>query len=499
MALDSPSHFRHLLSLPEEILLHTFTYLDSPSLYNATLVCHHFRQLAEPNLYREIKVLDGEQGSALSYSLRKDVRRCSHIRYFLVSTKLGHENGLILLPPFLARMRNLTHLRLETPDCNSKEPEERFDWVHLQDRYERIFEQSSALAPSSAALTLPNLKACTLHFVDLNTELYALPRYAILFLHPNLEHLTISCTSTGFPENFPEPFRKNRSISKSTRLEELHLEECDIFSPTLSMLLRFPRGLKRLKISEGIRYDGLFSGRNSRVHGNVRPDEFINALAQHCTDTLEFLSLNLGYFRHHGQHINQPGQHLNLTHFHNLQYLELSNNTLDLVLLHPDCDHQTYRRLPPNLQILKIFEIPLGRRPPFTAFRIAYIPIDPCLVRDKSKHGIPQLTTLILAYEHYDRDVEPLRVTSEDGEVQRIDQVELAQSRLVEACTLLLPIFVKADVRLEVRMVELPNGYIPPYLYPEESPFSYVYWDSEREVEEAKRRGGGVEQAVSGG
>jgi len=307
-------------------------------------------------------------------------------------------------------------------------------------------------------------------------------KYAMLFLHPNLRSLTMSCASTDYPDRLLVPFQNDPQLTKSTALEHLHLEECDIFSPTLAILLSFPRALRSLQISEGIRYDGFFSARSSRLHGNVTPGPFVDAIAQQCRDSLEVLSLGLGYSRQGFQHINHPGQHLNLTAFEVLKRLELDVRTVNLVRVRPTCDHATWRRLPPNIDTLKVFGIPLGERPPFQARRRVWLPFDTCLAADKAKHGVRHLSTLIYSYEYYREDDElPGLAILDDGDsVEEISQVMVAQRRLVSRCNELLPVYRKAAVRLQIEMVALPNGYIPPYLYPEDTPKHGIVWDSAR-------------------
>jgi hypothetical protein len=56
-------------------------------------------------------------------------------------------------------MYNLRKLRLETPDCNAHETEDRLPWIALQDRYERAFQAASVLLPTSQR-RLPNLENC---------------------------------------------------------------------------------------------------------------------------------------------------------------------------------------------------------------------------------------------------------------------------------------------------------------------------------------------------
>ena len=302
----------------------------------------------------------------------------------------------------------------------------------------------------------------------------------MLFLHPNLRSLTMSCASTDFTDRLLTSFQNDTTLLKTTRLEHLHLEECDIFSPSLSILLSFPRALRSLKISEGIRYDGIFSARSSRVHGNVSPGPFVDAIAKHCTYSLEHLSLSLGYTRQGFQHINHPGQHLNLSVFPALKQLDLDFRTVNLVRVRALCDHTTWRRLPPNLETLKIFGVPLGERPPFRALRRVWFPFDTCIATEKSKHGVPLLKNLIYSYEYYREDDETPRLSlSDDGDsVEEISQVTIAHRRMTDKCKELQSVYRKAGVRLEIEMVVLPNGFIPPYLFPEDKPKYFTLWES---------------------
>jgi hypothetical protein len=378
-------------------------------------------------------------------------------------------------------MDNLRDIRLETPDCNQQEPEDRIDWIRLQDRYERVFEQASILVPT-AQRRLPKLRNCTVHLVDERKEMITLRRHSALFLHPNLRSLTISCASTDFVNNLPAPLR-DVSLSRTTKLEHLHLEECDIHGPTLLKLLRLPQALKTLKISEGTRYDFGFFARQSRLHGNITPDSLVEAVARYCSASLTALSLSLGHFRHSHQSISHRGHYLNLTLFDRLKTLEVDLRTCDLIRLRGPCDHLTHRRLPSALENLRVFGIPLGPRArpqgPIRATEAAYFPIRDCFIKDKEKHGIPNLTNLMFSYEFYDSDERASLATSDEGDtVEQVQQVPLAQNRLISECNSKRTSYRKANVRLLIQMVTLPHGFIPPYLFPEESPSHHVLWDS---------------------
>ncbi len=152
-----------LLHLPDEVLITIFSFLDFKTLCNTTYVSKHFGDLTEPFLYHKIEVTTGRQASALSASLYANPRRATWIRSLLISTKFEDGDGLSTLPPWIALMRNLQNLCLETPDCNAKLPEERVPWVNLQDRYERIFEAASAVVPVNVEKALPYLRHCMFH------------------------------------------------------------------------------------------------------------------------------------------------------------------------------------------------------------------------------------------------------------------------------------------------------------------------------------------------
>ncbi|KAL8243840.1 hypothetical protein R6Q59_010098 [Mikania micrantha] len=387
-----------LMGLPAEILLTVIQLLDFESLLRAVYVNKHFRELAEPLVYESITVLHDQKARNLSQALAKDRRRPAWVRSLLVSTKFGEEHDLMKLPPAICHMSNLEELRLETPDCNRKKPEERTFWIELQDHYERILRQSSVLIADNRDRLLPNLKSCVIHFVDTHTELYSLSRYASIFLHPRLESLTISCMSTDFPDTL---FSRIESIDKfyrSTNLEYLHLEECDVHPPSLEILLSFPRALKSLTISEGIRYDGFFRAGSSRLHGNAKPQPLGQVLVGTCKESLESLSLALGYVRPLEHDINDASHYLKLNELQKLKHLEVSYQTLNLLHSRPECDHGTSKRWPPSLETLKISSVPL--LPAQQDSRQAYVPLESCMVKDKKLHGVSNLKTIIYSYEH---------------------------------------------------------------------------------------------------
>lgn len=75
-------------------------------------------------------------------------------------------------------------------------------------------------------------------------------------------------------------------------------------------------------------------------------------------------------------------------------------------------------------------------------------------------------------------------------------QVPLAQAQLIEECTKQLPIFKAAKVCLVIKMVVLPQGFIPPYLYFEEKPTESILWTSDYTDSDRKSVQGHVESEI---
>lgn len=194
-----------------------------------------------------------------------------------------------------------------------------------------------------------------MHFVDEQKELCSLAKYASLFLHPTLRSLRISCASTDYPCQILPTIQGDSQFFYSTSLEKLHLEECDLLPATLDLLLSFPRALRSLTISEGTRYKPR-NGNFVRKHGNMVPEELVEVLNVQ-KDSLEHLSLSLGFTLKPGQHVDDPRFHLDFSAFDSLRMLELDSRALKLVAPR---DRNPVGRLPPNVETLKVFRLKLN-------------------------------------------------------------------------------------------------------------------------------------------
>jgi hypothetical protein len=209
--------------------------------------------------------------------------------------------------------------------------------------------------PGLSNLVLMDPGVGTLHFVDEQKELCSLAKYASLFLHPSLRSLRVSCASTDYPSRILPTIHGDSQFFYSTALEKLHFEECDLLPATLALLLSFPRALKSLTISEGTRYKPR-NGNFVRQHGNMVPEALIGALNVQ-KDSLEHLSLNLGFTLRLGQHVDDPQYHLDFNAFKLLRVLELDNRALKLM---SPKDRTPMGRLPPNIEALKVFRLKLN-------------------------------------------------------------------------------------------------------------------------------------------
>lgn len=319
--------------------------------------------------------------------------------------------------------------------------------------------------------------------MDAHKEIYLLSKYAMLFLHPKLQDLTVSCASTDFPKNLLSDFQGDPNLEKSTALEYLHLEECDVFGPSLAILLSFAKCLKRLKLSEGVRYTPR-RGFHPRLHGNINPADLVEALSRHCGESLEWLSLSLGYTRDRHHHINQSGHHLNLSAFTNIRHLQVDMVTVFLLVPLRYCDHNLWRRLPPRLTSLKVFDIVALMDPPFSALGREYWPFHDCVVKEKVRHGLQHLQKLTYSFiTHAQENADPMdEQMFEQDDDEEFPEVETnaytrTKAKLIAAAATSYPMFKRAGVSLEVVLVSLPPGYIPPYLNAEDRPVEKVIWD----------------------
>jgi hypothetical protein len=93
-----------------------------------------------------------------------------------------------------------------------------------------------------------------------------------------------------------------------------------------------------------------------RKHGNMIPKELTDALNVQ-KESLEHLSLSLGFCLKRGQHVDDPQYHLDFSALESLRVLELDSRASKLMAPR---GRTPMGRLPPNVETLKIFRLKIN-------------------------------------------------------------------------------------------------------------------------------------------
>jgi hypothetical protein len=147
-------------------------------------------------------------------------------------------------------------------------------------------------------------------------EAFNMGRNAVIFLHPTLRHLTVSCL------DIKEDIVPYLSASRNTtRLQSLSFDECNITVAGLTAILAVPEALEELTIGERMYH----LSRDGHVPLGKFPATFMDALA------LQKDSLH--YLKHIGGLCNPGGlgsfsPDLSMDVFPNLRTLELSSYSI---------------------------------------------------------------------------------------------------------------------------------------------------------------------------
>ncbi|KAF7512952.1 hypothetical protein GJ744_012055 [Endocarpon pusillum] len=449
--------------LVQLVVLHVSTIKDLHSLALVNKLFNKiFHEVAEPRIYKDILIRAGGQAEKLAYAVMSRPVRASLIRNLQNACQHNHFEGLPELAKVIPMMTKLEDLVVETPDCNSVDPVDRLPWVAQQLEYNRLFVK--AAQPSSNIL--PNLRSCTLHFVDRDSSLYHLGPYSIIFLHPVLTHLTISCANIDPPAHL-HPKIQGDNLINTTALNTLNLIECDINPLGLYHLLRLPRRLTSLTLTEANHYaryihdhyySGLTSPRALHPIARFQPQLQHLRVARTRSDISYLLSV-------------PP---LDLTPFPNLQSIEFSHvqNPRATTLEAPNWCDLVHRAGPQmntgNLDtttMLTYSEIPRQWWEKMVQFF-------KCAFRNKTSHGIGNLKTLKLILI----DEELVLGTSAPVRRVRREKVETVKRLVRELGHLGKE--KNVGVRVMVEWVR-PNGKtIPPYLVGEEVPEVRGEYDS---------------------
>ncbi|KKY24476.1 hypothetical protein UCRPC4_g02434 [Phaeomoniella chlamydospora] len=417
-------------------------------------------------MYHKIVITLGNKARKIAQALRADAQRAQLIEDLLISCPFDQWQGIENLQPYLPAMSRLHTLRLETPDCNTKDAADRVHWRRIQAKSEETFRHSSLLnVPTGRRLA--GLRSCTIHFVDHTTSLYILTEYSSLLLHPSLESLSLSCAAIS--SELTSSLAKYQS---TTALKSLKLEQCDFSVEGLKAVLSVPASLKKLHVSENFHPPTL---------GPVLPSQLIDCLSPQV-HSLSELTLLLAHPRTDTQFHLDDDEIYDLKKFESLTRLHFGQIPFYVfVIAHADLQDNFHRRsrinlnrlnFPPNLEVFKYSNIQT----------YGY------------EENIEKLQNTFFWNRHFTAASlfsKSLETTSHssDQEYRRLRSVQIVlplHSRSHVDPEYLRKLarpaadFLLHGIRFQVYDTDEPRGYIPPFLYGEFSPSHSVMVDSYR-------------------
>lgn len=273
-----------LLDLPTELLNNIVRDLSRRDLCSASRVCTRLRAFAEPRIYRDLLVRNGDQAVAIANAISRYPLRASMTRTLRVANRTSYEPAQYeRLPEILPLLTGLQELKIESPPSGRSSDAEKENWVDLQTQFGVLFDRC-ATAPRGGLLT--SLRSCTVYLLGggrtRGSDLSSMDRVAGLLCHPTLESLTIARAHVNDEEDLRKLLPHPLNV-RSTPLKSLQLEQCDISASGLALLLSLPQALQSLNISES----ELFG---PRLYTPLTVDALVSALLP-LKDSLSSLAL----------------------------------------------------------------------------------------------------------------------------------------------------------------------------------------------------------------
>lgn len=138
---------------------------DKPSLCSVARTCSHLKRLAEPFIYRYIRILRGEQASRFWWIFEGNPEKAQWIQSFDLRCRPNDVRGVTSVEQFFPKLEKLQELTIESPWCNryaSASHERRIDWVREIDEYRKVFEAASLLntCPVRGRKPFQHLRSC---------------------------------------------------------------------------------------------------------------------------------------------------------------------------------------------------------------------------------------------------------------------------------------------------------------------------------------------------
>lgn len=170
---------------------------------------------------------------------------------------------------------------------------------------------------------------------------YELGKDAVIFLHPTLRSIKLSCFDIG-PDFINYRCHDYEKAHKSTALKTLIFEECNISAAGLETLLALPKALEQLTLGERM------------YHTDKNYWEVLANEQSTVRRALGFQRQSLWYLKHIGG-VSLYGQPANLITAHDLWNV----TTLEIDYYSFFITAFLKRKFPPQLQTLKILDAPI--------------------------------------------------------------------------------------------------------------------------------------------
>jgi hypothetical protein len=160
-------------------------------------------------------------------------------------------------------------------------------------------------------------------------------RNAVIFLHPTLRNLTVSCFDIG--EDVEAYLLANQN---PTLLQSLTFDECNIAVTGLAAILSVPKALEKLTLGERM------------YHLNENPHAALGRSPALFLEALALQKDSLKYLKHIGGRTDRPGSHTDLpvVTFPNMREMELETHSI-LTLILGESASPRAPTIPPNLHL----------------------------------------------------------------------------------------------------------------------------------------------------
>ena len=458
-----------LLALVDELLLSIIDQIDSKdALCNLASTCRRFQALSEPYIWRSLLVTNGDRARSIAAALDLREARSEFVQELAIRYPDNDREGIQELNHFIVLMQKLKHLTIESPCPNNIEwnAEKEFDgWTKID--YATLLE-ASVYPRKGVQPTLSMLQSLTLHGHGPGDRKFTFGRCAVVFLHPTIKRLTISCTNFDAKISHENITDKQR---KSTPLTSLTLIECNVNVHFLDVVLSLPKALQELDIGERLH---VFPGCQPSDDSTTRTSqpEFLKSLARQA-DSLEHLSHVAGsthYLPPKYPPLGASSPHLR--HLTSLHTLTLGIESMLLTHIQRD-DY------PPSLQSLKILDVAwannlVGRVSEDTIKHPGRV-LRHCteVVKRMSR---PVDTSILFSYEKPEQILSTIPTANVAAFLRSILE-DPVRAPLYTLSSLLQ----SSSHRLHLLTHKFASGkpYIPPYMYGEEIPYEHKFYDSQ--------------------